>query len=687
MFKKRGIDLYPQGAKQLHPAEHRIELLDGQSVPYDYLVIATGPDLAFDEIEGFGPEHFTQSVCHIDHALKAKPAFDELVKNPGPVIIGAVQGASCFGPAYEFAFILGKALRDAKVRDRVPMTFVTSEPYIGHLGLDSVGDTKGLLESAMRERYIKWICNAKVDRFEDGKLHVTEMAEDGSVKTTHELPFAYSMMLPAFRGVEAVRGIEGLTNPRGFILADKFQRNTAFPDIFSVGVCVAIPPIAKTPVPVGVPKTGFMIESMVTATARNIASLIAGDAPSAVPTWNAVCLADFGDTGVVFVAQPQIPPRNVSWSSLARRTHHDFHVSLPRVARKFVGHRLDPDGAADQRQQIELPARDHRRGATVRVRVEIGGLEADFPHQQVERLNRHLPSLRHDAEQHRRSAFARRRERLRKSLGHPGAFERHVDAAAADRSDRLHRIALGWIDRVGRPQPLRQQAARRLPRRQHHRARAGEPRKLHHDQPDHPATQHRHAVARLDLRHVEPVQTARQRLRERPQHRIEIPRQDDRLTLRHTDIFGEAAVARHPDRLEIGAEVDPPLPAGGTMPAGDVGVGGNAVAGSQHEHALTEFLDDAAEFVPQRHRQCRRILAAEHVPVRAADACRLDPDDHLARSGPRPLHLFGRHLSGRPQSRCLHRRSSLAGSFGRSAANGKREPRPPQAGLVVTAPG
>jgi len=320
-FAKRGITLHPQGAKRVHPAEHRIELMDDSSVSYDYLVIATGPELAFDEIEGFGPEHYTQSVCQIDHALGAKPAFDALVANPGPVVIGAVQGASCFGPAYEFTFILEKALRDARVRDRVPMTFVTSEPYIGHLGLDGVGDTKGLLESAMRERHIKWITNAKVDRFESGKLHASEMAEDGSVARTHEIPFAYSMMLPAFRGVEAVRGIEGLTNPRGFILADKHQRNPAFPDIFSVGVCVAIPPLGKTPVPVGVPKTGFMIESMVTATAQNIAALVEGKEPSAVPTWNAVCLADFGDTGVAFVAQPQIPPRNVNWSSHGKWVH------------------------------------------------------------------------------------------------------------------------------------------------------------------------------------------------------------------------------------------------------------------------------------------------------------------------------------------------------------------------------
>lgn len=321
VMRKHGILLRPEGAKRLHPEENCIELLDGTSIAYDHLVIATGPELAFDEIEGLGPEHHTQSICTIEHALAAKPAFDRLVADPGPVVVGAVQGASCFGPAYEFAFILEKALRDARVRDRVPMTFVTSEPYIGHLGLDGVGDTKSMMESALRERHIKWITNARVDRVEDGRLTASEIGEDGVVRKTHELPFAYSMLLPAFRGVEAVRGIDGLTNPRGFIIVDKHQRNPKFPEIFGIGVCVAIPPVGKTPVPVGVPKTGFMIESMVTATARNIKRLVDGKAPDTQGTWNAVCLADMGDTGMAFVAQPQIPPRNVNWSSEGKWVH------------------------------------------------------------------------------------------------------------------------------------------------------------------------------------------------------------------------------------------------------------------------------------------------------------------------------------------------------------------------------
>jgi sulfide:quinone oxidoreductase len=146
VFMKKGISFSGVGAKRVSPTDNRIELNDGSSLTYDYLVIATGPELAFDEIQGLGPHGgFTQSICHVDHAETAAAAFDRFVENPGPIVVGAVQGASCFGPAYEFAMILDTELKRRKIRDKVPMTFVTSEPYVGHLGLDGVGDTKGLL--------------------------------------------------------------------------------------------------------------------------------------------------------------------------------------------------------------------------------------------------------------------------------------------------------------------------------------------------------------------------------------------------------------------------------------------------------------------------------------------------------------------------------------------------------------
>jgi sulfide:quinone oxidoreductase len=321
-LEKRGIAFEPAGAKRVHPAENRVELADGRFLDYDYLVIATGPKLAFDEIEGLGPNGHTHSVCHVDHAVKAEGAWQAFVRDPGPIVVGAVQGASCFGPAYEFAFIMDTDLRRRKLRDRVPMTLVTSEPYIGHLGLGGVGDSKTMLESALRERHIKWICNAKVTKVEAGTMHVTEHDEEGKPKKEHALPFRHSMMLPAFKGIDAVVGIEGLVNPRGFILIDAHQRNPRFPNVYGVGVCVAIPPVEATPVPTGAPKTGYMIESMVTATALNIRAAIDGRAPAEKATWNALCLADMGDTGIAFVALPQIPPRNVNWFAEGKWVHY-----------------------------------------------------------------------------------------------------------------------------------------------------------------------------------------------------------------------------------------------------------------------------------------------------------------------------------------------------------------------------
>jgi sulfide:quinone oxidoreductase len=60
---------------------------------------------------------------------------------------------------------------------------------------------------------------------------------------------------------------------------------------------------------------------MVTATAHNIREVLDGKEPSHQATWNAVCLADFGDTGAAFVALPQIPPRNVNWFSEGKWVH------------------------------------------------------------------------------------------------------------------------------------------------------------------------------------------------------------------------------------------------------------------------------------------------------------------------------------------------------------------------------
>jgi len=329
---RKGIEFFHQTVTKLEAKKNKLSLDDGSTMDYDYLILATGPALAFDEVEGFGPKSHggnTVSVCTTPHSVEAFEQWEEFCANPGPIVVGAVQGASCFGPAYEFAMIMETDLRKRKLRAQVPMTFVTAEPYIGHLGLGGVGDSKGLMESEMRNRHIDWICNAKVTKIEEGKMFIDEHNNKGDVIDQHELPFSYSMMLPAFKGSKFLQDLiekenmgGPLVNPRGFVKVDNHSRNPTFKNIYSLGVGIAIPPVdTSCPVMCGTPKTGLMIESMVTAIAHNIDSELKGEEPYAEATWNTVCLADMGDTGAAFVALPQIPPRNLTWAKKGKWVH------------------------------------------------------------------------------------------------------------------------------------------------------------------------------------------------------------------------------------------------------------------------------------------------------------------------------------------------------------------------------
>ncbi len=171
-----------------------------------------------------------------------------------------------------------------------------------------------------------------------------------------------------------------MCNPRGFVLIDEYQRSKAFKNIFSAGVCVAIPPVEVTPVPTGAPKTGYMIETMTTAIVHNIADELAGRAVTAKPTWNAICLADMGDTGAAFVALPQIPPRNVNWFKKGKWVHlakiafekyfmrkmrnRQHRAGVREVRAQGAGHRA-PDGQVSHRTRHHLEeARPCRRSLT-----------------------------------------------------------------------------------------------------------------------------------------------------------------------------------------------------------------------------------------------------------------------------------------------------------------------------------
>lgn len=216
-------------------------LESGQEVAYDFLMIATGPRLVFGTIPGL-QEH-GHSVCQTPHAVHAYNALERLVENPGPVVMGATEGAFCFGPAYEYAYLIHDYLSRQGGSDLVnqcPITFVTPEPYIGHLGLGWAGDSRQILEEMLRKNKITELASTKLVRVESDRVVVQQVASDdiANQQAVMELPSKLTMMIPPFHGHDVWKNVPGLTDPNGMILVNNFQQSFGYPNIVSVGVAV-----------------------------------------------------------------------------------------------------------------------------------------------------------------------------------------------------------------------------------------------------------------------------------------------------------------------------------------------------------------------------------------------------------------------------------------------------------------
>lgn len=306
LYRNKGIRFINEPATKIEPSDHVVTIASGAEIAYDRLFIGTGPRLAFEKIRGLGPHGgYTQSVCNLEHAVVAREAWQRFLKDPGPVVIGTAQGGSCFGASYEFLFNIKHRIKKAGLEGVAPVTFITAEPFLGHFGLGGVGDSHKIVEKFMDRHGIQGVPNAAIKEVREHEIEL----EGGRI-----LPFAYSMIVPPFTGVDAVRQADGLANPMGFVPVDDQYRHPDHRDVFAAGVAIAIAPPDPTPVPAGVPKTGQMTEAMAKVAARNIAADIEGTDPVALPLEDlgAICILDGGNNGVIFKAEHMLARNGTS---------------------------------------------------------------------------------------------------------------------------------------------------------------------------------------------------------------------------------------------------------------------------------------------------------------------------------------------------------------------------------------
>ncbi|MFA5810519.1 MAG: FAD/NAD(P)-binding oxidoreductase, partial [Thermoleophilia bacterium] len=134
ILDKHGVKFIQTEVTKVEPENNKVITGDGE-VDYDYLLVASGVSTRFDLIEGLGPDKNTYSVCTPSHAEEAGEGWRKLINDPGPVVVGASQGASCMGAGYEFLFNLEYAARKVGIRDKIDITWITPEPFLAHFGI------------------------------------------------------------------------------------------------------------------------------------------------------------------------------------------------------------------------------------------------------------------------------------------------------------------------------------------------------------------------------------------------------------------------------------------------------------------------------------------------------------------------------------------------------------------------
>jgi sulfide:quinone oxidoreductase len=300
IYDSHGIDFIEDSVLDFDLEQNRVNLKHHDPVEYDYILIGTGPKVDYDYIPGLR-EH-SNSIVGLDVARKTRDNWSAFLKDPGPVVVASAQGAACFGAAYEFLFNVRYQLAKNKLKDIAPLTYVTSEPFPAHFGIGGFGNAQKMCEWMFKHYNIDYKLNAEIE----------EVTADGvKLKDGQFLPSKFTMVMPRFLGVDAVRNTPGLANDAGFIEVDDTYQHPTYKNVFAAGVAVHVKAPGETQVPCGVPKTGYPTEQMAKTAVKNIVADIKG-LPFKSEKFDdvaAYCIMDTGNMGMMIVGDHMLSPR------------------------------------------------------------------------------------------------------------------------------------------------------------------------------------------------------------------------------------------------------------------------------------------------------------------------------------------------------------------------------------------
>ncbi|MCH8497368.1 MAG: FAD-dependent oxidoreductase [Marinobacter sp.] len=273
-YLPRSVKWVKESVAAFDPDHNRVFTHSGTSVPYDYLLVATGVEIRFDLVDGLNPNLIGQHgiACVYDtpeHGAATARVINELVERGGKALMTRpITAIKCAGAPVKIALLTEHRLREANTRSNVDMHYLSAEP-----ALFSQPDINQFLYEHMPKRGIAIRNRHELVAIDPGRKHATFRTEDGEI--TEDYDFIHAV--PPMTAPSPVResALAWQDGPFvGWLEVDRHTlQHTRYGNVFGVGDVVGTPvgktaASVKAQVPVAVTNLLARIQGQTTLPAR-----------------------------------------------------------------------------------------------------------------------------------------------------------------------------------------------------------------------------------------------------------------------------------------------------------------------------------------------------------------------------------------------------------------------------------
>ncbi len=290
--------------------KQQLRLLHDGSVPYDYLVIATGSCPVPGEIPGLaeGGYHFYTEPA----AMRLREGLHSF--EGGRIVVGIAGFPYKCPPApIEFALLLEDWLRQRRLRHKTEMVFVTPLPQVF-----SIPTVVPLIEELFNHKGIKVNTFFNTESVDPEKRKVISL--EGI-----ELDYDLLILIPPHRGSPVIDA-SGIGDKGGWMPTDKFTLQVKGHErLFAIGDATDLP----------VSKSGAAAHFEAPIVVQNLLQLVEGKEPAALYDGSVMCFVEAGNGKATVLRfnyeQPPQPPKpSVLWRWMKSLMNRFYPVAIPR---------------------------------------------------------------------------------------------------------------------------------------------------------------------------------------------------------------------------------------------------------------------------------------------------------------------------------------------------------------------